>query len=80
VSFLSGGILPLLAITLIAAGARIPFTVVVVVVALAATGAAGAHLGGARMLRPTLRTVIGGGLALLLTFVIGSLLGTSGVI
>jgi VIT1/CCC1 family predicted Fe2+/Mn2+ transporter len=79
VSFLSGGVLPLLAITLLAAVLRIPATVAVVVLALALTGAIGARLGGAHPLRPTLRTVIGGGLALLLTFLIGHLLGTSGV-
>jgi VIT1/CCC1 family predicted Fe2+/Mn2+ transporter len=79
VSFLSGGILPLLAITLLGALIRIPATVAVVIVALALTGAIGARLGGARPLRPTLRTVIGGGLALLLTFLIGHLLGTTGV-
>jgi vacuolar iron transporter family protein len=79
VSFLSGGILPLLAITLLGALIRIPATVVVVIVALGLTGAIGARLGGARPLRPTLRTVIGGGLALLLTFLIGHLLGTTGV-
>ena len=79
VSFLSGGVLPLLAITLLAAVIRIPATVAVVVLALALTGAIGARLGGAHPLRPTLRTVVGGGLALLLTFLIGHLLGTSGV-
>ncbi|MCU1474673.1 VIT1/CCC1 transporter family protein [Amnibacterium sp.] len=79
VSFLSGGILPLLAITLLSAVVRIPATVVVVILALALTGAIGARLGGAHPLRPTLRTVIGGGLALLLTFLIGHLLGATGV-
>jgi VIT1/CCC1 family predicted Fe2+/Mn2+ transporter len=79
VSFLSGGILPLLAITLLAAEVRIPATVAVVIVALALTGAIGARLGGARALRPTIRTVVGGGLALLLTFLIGHLLGSTGV-
>lgn len=79
VSFLSGGILPLLAITLLAAAIRIPATVIVVIVALGLTGAIGARLGGARALRPTVRTVVGGGLALLLTFLIGHLLGTTGL-
>ncbi len=77
VSFLSGGILPLLAITLLCAAVRIPLTVVVVIIALALTGAIGARLGGARALRPTIRTVVGGGLALLLTFLIGHLLGAA---
>ena len=79
VAFLCGGVLPLLAITLLSASIRIPATVVVVLIALGLTGAIGARLGGARALRPTLRTVIGGGLALLLTFLIGHLLGTTGI-
>jgi VIT1/CCC1 family predicted Fe2+/Mn2+ transporter len=80
VSFLAGGILPLLAVLLLPSASRVLVTVAVVLVALAATGAAGARLGGARALRPTLRTVLGGGLALLLTFAIGHLLGTTGVV
>ena len=79
VAFLCGGVLPLLAITLLSASVRIPATVVVVLIALGLTGAIGARLGGAGALRPTLRTVIGGGLALLLTFLIGHLLGTTGI-
>lgn len=80
IAFLTGGILPLLAITLLGAATRVPVTVVVVIVALALTGAVGARLGGAQPLRPTLRTVVGGGLALLLTFLIGHLLGTTGMV
>jgi VIT1/CCC1 family predicted Fe2+/Mn2+ transporter len=80
VSFLAGGILPLLGITVLGASVRVPGTVAVVIIALAATGAAGAHLGGAPRLRPTVRTVIGGGLALGLTFLIGTLLGATGVV
>ncbi|MDH2444749.1 VIT1/CCC1 transporter family protein [Amnibacterium sp. CER49] len=80
VSFLCGGVLPLLAVVLLPAAPRIPGTVVVVIVALAITGALGARLGGAHPLRPTIRTVIGGALALALTYAIGLLLGTSGVV
>ncbi|MGN6446142.1 VIT1/CCC1 transporter family protein [Amnibacterium sp.] len=75
ISFLSGGVLPLLAMTLMAATARIPVTVVVVVLA----GALGARLGGAAPLRPTVRTIVGGPLALLLTYLIGGLFHASGV-
>jgi vacuolar iron transporter family protein len=78
-SFLVGGVLPLLAMVLLAATIRIPVTVVVVLVALAATGAAGAALGGAPVARATIRVMIGGALALLVTFAIGSLLGVSGI-
>jgi VIT1/CCC1 family predicted Fe2+/Mn2+ transporter len=80
VSFLAGGIVPLLAILLLPASVRIPFTFAIVLVALAATGAAGARIGGSPVLRATVRVVIGGSLALAVTFLIGHLLGTSGIL
>ncbi|WP_188676187.1 VIT1/CCC1 transporter family protein [Subtercola lobariae] len=78
-SFIIGGVLPLLAILLPPDQARVAVTFVVVLIALAATGVIGALLGGSRVARATLRVVIGGALALVATFVIGSLLGTSGI-
>jgi VIT1/CCC1 family predicted Fe2+/Mn2+ transporter len=78
-SFLIGGVLPLLAVTAAHGAVRVPTTVVVVLVALALTGAAGARLGGAPALRPTVRTLIGGGLALAATWSIGLLLGITGI-
>ena len=79
-AFLTGGVLPLVAILAVAGAARVPATVLAVLLALAATGAAGARLGGAAALRPVVRTVVGGGLALALTWSIGALLGTSGTV
>ncbi|WP_172592213.1 hypothetical protein [Subtercola boreus] len=46
----------------------------------AATGAIGARLGGSRALIATLRVVAGGALALIATFLVGTLLGTAGVV
>lgn len=80
VSFTIGGILPLLAILLIAPSVRIPITFAAVLVALAVTGAVGARIGGSRPLRATIRVVVGGALALAATFLIGHLLGASGII
>jgi VIT1/CCC1 family predicted Fe2+/Mn2+ transporter len=74
-AFLAGGVLPLLAI-LLPDAVRVPVTVVVVLAALALTGVVGARLGGAAPVRPALRVVIGGALALGATFALGSLLGT----
>ena len=71
--------LPLIAVLVVHGAARVPVTVVVVLVALALTGAAGARLGGAPALRPTIRTLIGGGLALAATWSIGLLVGASGI-
>jgi vacuolar iron transporter family protein len=78
-AFLTGGVLPLIAVLLAPGALRVPITVVTVLVALGLTGAAGARLGGAPALRPTLRTVVGGGLALAATWSIGLLLGTTGL-
>ncbi|OAE30336.1 hypothetical protein AXG93_4201s1370 [Marchantia polymorpha subsp. ruderalis] len=62
-------------------GGGVPLLAVVVAVssfALAAFGAAGARLGGAPMIRAALRVLIGGWLAMLLTYGILRLLGTYG--
>lgn len=79
-AFLAGGVLPLVAVLAAHGAARIPLTVVAVLAALALTGATGARLGGAPVGRAALRTVVGGGLALLLTWLIGTLLGTTGLV
>ncbi|WP_460775132.1 VIT1/CCC1 transporter family protein [Microbacterium sp. GXF7504] len=75
-AFTVGGIIPFLAL-LLPETVRIPATFVLVLVALALTGALGARLGSSPMLKPTLRVVIGGALALAATFLIGTLLGTT---
>jgi VIT1/CCC1 family predicted Fe2+/Mn2+ transporter len=77
VAFTIGAILPMLAILLPPAEIRIPITFGAVLLALALTGALGARLGASPMLRPTIRVVVGGAIALAATFAIGSLLGTA---
>ena len=79
-AFTLGALLPFLAILLLPASVRIPVTFGAVLVALAALGMTGAHLGGSPKLRATIRVLLGGAAALVVTFLIGSLLGTSGVI
>lgn len=79
-AFVVGAALPLAAILLLPEAVRIPLTFAAVLVALAATGALSAWIGGSPWLRPTLRVVIGGALALAATFLIGTLLGVSGVV
>ena len=44
------------------------------------TGATAARIGGAPILRATSRVVVGGGLALAATYLIGTLLGTTNVV
>ncbi|MDN5727351.1 MAG: VIT1/CCC1 transporter family protein, partial [Propionibacteriales bacterium] len=75
-AFAIGGVLPLLAILLAPTPVRVPITAVITLLALAVTGALGARLGDAPILRPTVRVVIGGALALVVTFAVGSLFGT----
>ena len=79
-AFLVGGIIPLLAILLPPERLRVPVTFAVVLIALAATGLISAHIGGAGRARAAARVVIGGALALIATFTIGALLGTTGIV
>ena len=78
-SFVTGGVLPLLAVLALPGAMRIPATVAVALLALAGTGAAGAALGGAPAGRATVRVVVGGSIALLISFGLGHLLGTAGI-
>ena len=75
VSFSLGALLPLLAILLSPAPARIPVTFAAVLLALASTGTISARLGGAPVRRAVARIVGGGALAMLVTFAIGQLVG-----
>jgi vacuolar iron transporter family protein len=74
-SFTVGATLPLLAILLPPVSLRIPVTVVAVLLALTLTGAVSAQLGGAPVGRAMMRNIIGGGLALAITYVIGHAVG-----
>lgn len=80
VSFTIGALLPFLTAVLLPAAWKIPVTFAAVLVALAVTGGLGARLGRAPMVRPIVRVVIGGMLALGATFLIGSWLGSSGAL
>ncbi|WP_241981155.1 VIT1/CCC1 transporter family protein [Cryobacterium algoritolerans] len=79
-AFTLGALLPLLAILVPPESVRVPITFVAVLVALVITGYTGAQLGGSPKLRAVLRVVIGGAAALVVTFLIGSLLGTTGIV
>lgn len=72
-AFTCGALLPLLAIVLPPAEWRVPVTVVAVLLALALTGSVSARLGGSRRGRAVLRVVLGGALAMAITYGIGSL-------
>jgi len=70
-SFTSAAIVPLIAVGLSPRGVRVPVTAVVALVALFVLGLLGARAGGAPWQRPALRVVLGGGVAMLLTALIG---------
>lgn len=76
-AFTLGAALPLAAITLAPAPVRVLATFAVVLLALAITGSVSAFLGKAGRLRAVLRVVLGGALAMAVTFGIGALLGAS---
>nr|WP_245616193.1 VIT family protein [Phycicoccus jejuensis] len=76
IAFTVGALLPLIAILLPPTEWRVPVTVLAVVLALAGTGLVSARLGDADAQRATVRVVVGGLLAMALTYAIGSLVGT----
>lgn len=76
-AFTLGAVLPLLAIVLASPAMRVPLTFALVLVALAITGSISARLGGAARGRAVARLVIGGALAMGVTYAIGALLGSS---
>lgn len=77
VAFTLGAALPLVAILVPPPSVRIPVCVLAVLLALAGTGWASAHLGRAPVGRAVGRLVGGGALALAATYAIGELIGTA---
>jgi VIT1/CCC1 family predicted Fe2+/Mn2+ transporter len=78
-SFAIGALLPLLAITLTPPVGRIGVTVGAVLAALAVTGTTSARLGRAARGPAVVRNVLGGAIAMGVTYGIGSLVGAAGV-
>ena len=76
-SFVSGALLPMLAILLPPAAVRVPVTFAAVLVALAMAGALSARLGGSNIRLAVVRVVVGGALGLAFTYGIGHLFGTA---
>ena len=79
VSFLAGAVIPLIAILLPPEDARIPVAFVAVLTALAITGFLSAKAGDAPIGRAMMRVVLGGALAMAVTFAVGALFDASGV-
>ncbi|WP_427169939.1 VIT1/CCC1 transporter family protein [Arthrobacter sp. 92] len=79
-AFAVGAVLPMFAILLPPAGLRVPVTFAAVLIALALTGTLSAYIGGSSKRVAAFRLVVGGALALLATYLVGGLLGATGVV
>lgn len=77
VAFTLGGLIPLITVLLVPGVAKVPATFASVVLALGLTGFISSRLGQAASGRATIRTILGGSLAMAVTYGIGALLGVS---
>lgn len=76
-AFTAGGIIPFVVIVASPAAWRIPATIIAVVLALIIVGFVSAHVGNASKVRAMLRVVIGGVVAMLVTYGVGILFGAT---
>jgi len=76
-SFASFAMIPIAALLVSPMRLRVPLVAALSLVSLAALGALGGHLGGAMLVRASLRVTAGGALAMAVTAAIGLLLGIS---
>ena len=76
VAFTLGAVLPLVAILWPPADLKVVVTVVAVLLALGLTGWVSAHLGGSPRLPAIVLNILGGALAMAITWAIGTLVGT----
>jgi VIT1/CCC1 family predicted Fe2+/Mn2+ transporter len=76
-AFTAGAVIPLAAILLPPQNIRIGFTFLAVIIALALTGTLSAKVGGASKRTATIRVVLGGAIAMIVTYAIGTLFDVS---
>ena len=76
-SFTVGALIPLVAILVPTPGLRVPICFVAVAIALIVTGAVSARLGEAPPRPAVIRNVLGGMLAMAITYGVGTLVGTA---
>jgi VIT1/CCC1 family predicted Fe2+/Mn2+ transporter len=77
IAFLSGAAIPLIAAIIPTASFRIPVIFGAVILALIVTGGVSAHVGGANKTKATIRVVLGGAIAMIVTYGIGRVIGVS---
>jgi vacuolar iron transporter family protein len=75
VSFSIGALVPLLCVVVAARGVRVPACIAVTLVSLGVLGAVGAGLGNAPRSKGARRVLIGGAVAMAVSFVLGRLVG-----
>ncbi len=75
-AFSAGGLIPLLAVLLTPHADVLPVTIAAAIAALAMTGAISAYLGGAPKLKASIRTVVGGIVAMAISYGVGALVGS----
>ncbi len=75
-TFALGALLPVLAVMLAPEGARVIIGFISTLIGLGVLGFSGARIGGAPFLKPTLRVVIGGAVAMAASYLIGRAIGT----
>ncbi|MFI6847784.1 VIT family protein [Kitasatospora sp. NBC_00085] len=78
-SFLIGGLVPFLGLLAGTTTARLWLIVAVTLLGLAGAGVLAARAAGTGVLRPTVRVVLGGGLAMAITAAVGQIANVSGV-
>lgn len=78
-SFLMGGLVPFLGLLAPTHATRLGLIVVVTLCGLGVAGVLGARAAGVGMLRPALRVLIGGGLAMAVTAAVGQLAHVGGI-
>ena len=71
VSFAIGALLPILVVLAVGSSVRVPAVISTTLVGLGALGALGARLGGAPLLRPALRVLVGGAAAMAIAWLVG---------
>ncbi len=79
IAFFCGAIIPIIAIVISPQSIQILATFIALCIGLVITGVLSAHAGGANKMRATLRVLIGGILAMVITFLIGKLFGVVGI-
>ena len=76
-SFAIGAAIPLIAVALFSEALRFTGTIAIVVLTLVALGLSSSKYGGAHPVRPVLRVVLGGLVAIAVTMAVGKLFGAA---